>query len=138
MRLAEVLQLSGRQRGELATLVAGPGIGDGGAARERAVDQDGDVPAGVRLAVLGPLAAWRDMAPVALGPARQRAVLGLLAVHEGSGLSRAAIVDALWGEEPPPTAREMVQGYISRLRRLLWPGNGTREGAPPRRGAALS
>jgi DNA-binding SARP family transcriptional activator len=138
MRLAEVLQLSGRQRGELATLVAGPGIGDGGAARERAVDQDGDVPAGVRLAVLGPLAVWRDMAPVALGPARQRAVLGLLAVHEGSGLSRAAIVDALWGEEPPPTAREMVQGYISRLRRLLWPGNGTREGAPPRRGAALS
>jgi DNA-binding SARP family transcriptional activator/tetratricopeptide (TPR) repeat protein len=136
-RLAEVLQLGGRQRAELAALTAGPRVDDAGAGAGRASGQDGDVP-GVRLAVLGPLVASRAKVPVVLGPARQRAVLGLLAVHEGSGLSRAAVTDALWGEEPPATAGEMIQGYVSRLRRLLWPGTGTGEGAPWRGGAALS
>src|ERR1022692_1378928 len=138
-RLAEVLQLSGGQREDLAALVTGPRIPDGGVVpeSERSVGEGAGVHAGVRLAVLGPLAAWREMVPVALGPARQRAVLSLLVLREGSGLSRAAVIDALWGEKPPPSAWEMIQGYVSRLRRLLWPGDRAGDGMRFR-GAPLS
>src|SRR5580692_7634796 len=85
-----------------------------------AVAAPGDV-AKVRIGVLGPLAAWRSGVPVTLGPPLQRAVLGLLALHPGTGLSRSAIIDVLWRDDPPATAVPMVQSYISRLRRLLGP-----------------
>jgi transcriptional regulator with XRE-family HTH domain len=137
-QLAEALQLSGRQREELAASAAGPGIADGAAGQERPVDQGGDVPDGLRLDILGPFAAWREMTPLALGPARQRAVLALLVLHEGTGLSRAAVIDALWRQEPPPAAVEMVQGNVGRLRRLLWPGSATGPGIPQFRRAALA
>ncbi len=106
-RLAAALRLTEDQRGELA-----------GAGRPHGQRHPGD---GLRLSVLGPLAAWRDGTAADLGPARQRAVLGLLALHAGAALPRAALVDALWPEDPPPTAVVMVQAQISRIRRLLAP-----------------
>jgi DNA-binding SARP family transcriptional activator/DNA-binding XRE family transcriptional regulator len=78
--------------------------------------------AGVRIDVLGPLAVWREGSRLALGSVRQRAVLGLLALHHGIGLHRDRIVDALWGEQPPASAIAEVHGYISRIRRLLGAG----------------
>jgi DNA-binding SARP family transcriptional activator/DNA-binding XRE family transcriptional regulator len=80
-------------------------------------------PAGtrVRIGALGPLTALRDGCAVRLGPSRQRAVLGLLALHWPSGVSRDVIVDMLWGERPPRSAAAEVHGYVSRLRRLLDP-----------------
>jgi DNA-binding SARP family transcriptional activator/tetratricopeptide (TPR) repeat protein len=72
-----------------------------------------------RLEVLGPVAAWRDGAPVPLGSVRQRAVFALLALHAGAGMSRTAIVDALWHDQPPATAVAMVQGCIMGIRRVL-------------------
>lgn len=90
------------------------------------------------VAVLGPLAVWRDGAALPLGPVRQRAVLGLLVLHHDTGLSRTAIVDALWGERPPLTAVDMVQGgYITRLRRVLGPGGGPRAAGQRRRHVAV-
>jgi DNA-binding SARP family transcriptional activator len=74
------------------------------------------------VSVLGPLTVTRDRAAVALGSVRQRAVLGLLALHHGTCLHREAIIDALWAERPPASAVAEVQGYISRLRQLLRPG----------------
>jgi transcriptional regulator with XRE-family HTH domain len=90
----------------------------------------GDRPAGgagsrrrtVRVCVLGPLAAWRGGVRAELGPARQRAVLGLLAVRPDVALHRDAIVEALWDGDPPDSAIKMVQGYVGRLRRQLDPG----------------
>ena len=76
----------------------------------------------LRVAVLGPLAASRDGMQLRLGSARQRAVLGLLALHTDEGLSREAIVDALWGQAPPRTAVGMVQKYVSQLRYLAGAG----------------
>jgi DNA-binding SARP family transcriptional activator/DNA-binding XRE family transcriptional regulator len=112
--LAVALQLSEPQREELvgastAEVSAPPG--------QR--DQTELGSSGLRLQVLGPLAAWRGRLPVALGPVRQRAVLGLLAMHADTSFSRAAIVDALWGNDPPPTSAAMIQGQVSRIRRLL-------------------
>jgi DNA-binding SARP family transcriptional activator/Tfp pilus assembly protein PilF/DNA-binding XRE family transcriptional regulator len=132
-RLAQALRLTAGQRATLALAVPG----DDGEGRDRAPGHGGQQAAGLRLAVLGPLAAWRDAAAVPLGPVRQRALLGLLVLHAGAGVSRAAIVDALWGEQPPATAPVMIQGYISRLRRLLWPPAAGRAGADAD-GAALT
>ena len=85
--------------------------------------------AGVRIDILGPLAACRDGLGLALGPARQRAVLGLLALHAGGGAHRDEIIDVLWGERPPASAVAAVQGYVSRLRKLLGDAHGRGEGA---------
>jgi transcriptional regulator with XRE-family HTH domain len=41
---------------------------------------------GLRVEILGPLAVWHDGQPVPPGPVRQRAVLGLLMLHAGTGL----------------------------------------------------
>jgi DNA-binding SARP family transcriptional activator len=83
----------------------------------------GGAPTGeVSVEVLGPLAAWRNGSAVALGPARQRAVLGALALHAGAGLHRDAIIDLLWGQEPPASAVPKVQAYVSRLRQALGDG----------------
>ncbi len=75
----------------------------------------------VRIGVLGPLTAMRAGAAVGLGSPRQRAVLGLLALHWTTGVPRDVIVDVLWGERPPRSAVEEVQAYVSRLRQLLDP-----------------
>jgi DNA-binding SARP family transcriptional activator len=75
--------------------------------------------AGVRLGVLGPLTVWRNGIRANPGAGRQRAVLGLLAVHPGIALHRETIIDAVWGHKPPASAIAMVQSYASRLRRLL-------------------
>lgn len=85
-----------------------------------------DAATGLRLRVLGPLAAWRDGAPLGLGGPRQRAVLALLATHHGLGINREAIIDAVWADRPPATAVSLVQAYVSRLRRVLDPGRSPR------------
>ena len=53
-----------------------------------------------------------------LGGGKQKAVLGLLALHPGAMVSLDAIGDAVWGAEPPPTAPAMIQ----LLRTTLLPG----------------
>ena len=63
----------------------------------------------VRLSVLGPLGASRGGAPVQLGGPRQRAVLGLLALHPNEVLHRDTIIEVLWRDDPPPSAVKMVQ-----------------------------
>lgn len=80
---------------------------------------------GLHVVALGSLAAWRDGAPLPMGTARHRAVLALLLLHPG-GVSRAALIDALWEHDPPPGAVAMLQGYVTRLRHLLGgSGNGS-------------
>ena len=81
----------------------------------------------VRLCVLGTLGAWRDGAPVELGAARQRAVLGLLALRPNVALHREMIIEVLWDGDPPTAAVKMVQAYIGSLRRQLDPGRPPRD-----------
>jgi DNA-binding SARP family transcriptional activator/DNA-binding XRE family transcriptional regulator len=76
---------------------------------------------GLWLAVLGPVAAWRDGLPLRLGPSRQVTVLGLLAVQPGQFVRRATVIDALWGPRPPVTAAALVQAHVAMLRRILDP-----------------
>ncbi|TQM85249.1 DNA-binding SARP family transcriptional activator [Saccharothrix saharensis] len=76
--------------------------------------------------VLGPLRVRRDGVVLALGPAGRRAVLGLLALAHGKPVTRAELVDALWGERPPPSATNVLHTHVKHLRRLLEPERGRR------------
>src|SRR5581483_2454671 len=69
--------------------------------------------------LLGPLEVRADAGPLPLGGAKQRALLALLLVNANRVVARERLVDGLWGDEPPQTAVESVQVYVSRLRKLL-------------------
>lgn len=73
----------------------------------------------VRFGVLGPLTVWREGNAIPLGPAMRRHLLGLLALHAGTTVSREEIVDVLWGDRPPRTCLSLLQVYIGQLRRML-------------------
>ncbi|MFD3455854.1 BTAD domain-containing putative transcriptional regulator [Streptomyces sp. NPDC058691] len=75
----------------------------------------------LRFAVLGPVRAWRGGQPVPPGPPQQRALLGALLLRGGRPATAQELVDALWGEEPPPTALAALRSYAFRLRKALGP-----------------
>jgi len=58
----------------------------------------------------------RDAAP---RRRKQRALLALLLLRAGEMVTVDEAVDALWGARPPPTARNVVQGHVATLRKLL-------------------
>jgi DNA-binding SARP family transcriptional activator len=69
--------------------------------------------------LLGPVEAWWGGMPVRLGGPKPRALLAVLLLRAGQVVPADALVDAIWGEEPPDTARALVQSYVSALRRAL-------------------
>ena len=69
--------------------------------------------------VLGPLEVRDGDRSLPLAGAKQRALLALLLVNANRVLSRDRLIDELWGDEPPETAVQSLQVYISRLRKLL-------------------
>jgi len=73
----------------------------------------------VEFRLLGPLEALEDGRSLPLGGRQQRAVLAMLLLHANELVRSEQLIDALWGEQPPPTAATTVQVYISRLRKLL-------------------
>ncbi|WP_326952234.1 AfsR/SARP family transcriptional regulator [Amycolatopsis sp. NBC_01286] len=75
----------------------------------------------VRFEVLGPVRAWRGDVELELGPPQQRAALAVLLLQDGTSLSPAQLVEALWGGAEPRAATGMVRSYISRLRHALEP-----------------
>jgi YVTN family beta-propeller protein len=77
----------------------------------------------VEFRVLGPLEVSQDGRVLPLGGAKQRALLATLLVRANRVVSTDALLDELWGERPPESAANMVQGYVSRLRKLLSSGD---------------
>ncbi|MEA2457747.1 MAG: eukaryotic-like serine/threonine-protein kinase, partial [Thermoleophilaceae bacterium] len=69
--------------------------------------------------ILGPLEVVAPDGPVRLGGAKQRALLAMLVLSEGEVVSTDRLVDALWGEQPPDTARKALQVHVSQLRKAL-------------------
>jgi predicted ATPase/DNA-binding SARP family transcriptional activator len=76
----------------------------------------------VEFRILGSLQVSRDARPLNLGGYRQRVLVGLLLVHANEVVSAERIIDVLWAEAPPPTARKALQVNVSRLRKLLGAG----------------
>lgn len=73
------------------------------------------------LGILGPVEAILGGRPIALGGAKQRALLAVLLLHPNETVSSDRLVEELWGAAPPPTAPKMLQVLVSRLRRVLEP-----------------
>ena len=67
--------------------------------------------------VLGPLEVVASGQPLGLGTPRQRLLLGLLLLRAGEVVSYDRLVQELWDDDPPGTARHTLQGYVHRLRR---------------------
>jgi DNA-binding SARP family transcriptional activator len=75
-----------------------------------------------RFGVLGPLRVWRGESVADLGPLQQRVVLAVLLLQGGRPIARQQMIRAVWGEEPPAHAVNLVQRHVSGLRRVLGHG----------------
>ncbi|TDK92345.1 BTAD domain-containing putative transcriptional regulator [Mycolicibacterium mucogenicum] len=86
----------------------------------------------------GAVAARVDGTPAALGGPKQRCVLAVLLANHGTVVSIDRLIDAVWGDEPPPKALASVRSYVANLRRVLDPGAdvGPDQTAAARRGDA--
>lgn len=69
--------------------------------------------------LLGPLSVSRDKRPLALGPLKQQQVLALLLCRPNALTGVDLLIDTLWADQPPRTARKNLQVYIACLRKLL-------------------
>jgi DNA-binding SARP family transcriptional activator/streptogramin lyase len=69
--------------------------------------------------ILGPLEATRGKRPLALGSPKQRALLAFLLLHSNELVSRDRLIEELWGDAAPATVNAVLNGYLTKLRRLL-------------------
>jgi DNA-binding SARP family transcriptional activator len=74
----------------------------------------------MRFAVLGSLEVTDDGGQqVDVGGRQPRLVLAALIAAAGRPVSAGALIEAVWGAEPPASAAGTLQTYVSRLRRVL-------------------
>ncbi|HEX5116435.1 MAG TPA: BTAD domain-containing putative transcriptional regulator [Pseudonocardiaceae bacterium] len=74
----------------------------------------------MRVALLGPLRlATENGEEVPLGGVRLRMLLARLALEPGRFVPASALVDGLWGDQPPADAANALQSLVSRLRRTI-------------------
>ena len=70
--------------------------------------------------LLGPLEVVGDGgAELSIGTGRQRALLGLLILRANQLIGSDQLVEALWGQSPPPTAQRMLHNQVFALRKVL-------------------
>jgi hypothetical protein len=82
-----------------------PGVNDVGA-----VVRAPDI---VRVRVLGPLEVEQNDRPLHVAGMHRRRLLAFLASNVGQVVAVDAIVDALWGDDPPPTATRTIQSHVA-------------------------
>ena len=69
--------------------------------------------------ILGPLEVSGADGPIKLGGPKQRAVLAHLILQADRPVPVERLIDRLWDEEPPETAKNTLQTYVYRLRQVL-------------------
>ena len=79
--------------------------------------------------ILGPLEVALEERTVALGR-RERAFLGVLLLYAGEVVSVERLIDGVWGETPPRSAKHMVHEYVFGLRNALGVGRQSRRRSP--------
>ena len=77
--------------------------------------------------ILGPLEIDVAGTRVEIRGGKQRELLAVLLIQAGDVVSADRIIDALWGESPPPSALKTVQALVSRLRSTLGAASGALE-----------
>ncbi|MDQ6901013.1 MAG: NB-ARC domain-containing protein, partial [Candidatus Dormibacteraeota bacterium] len=72
--------------------------------------------------ILGPVEARCDSRVLPLGGPKVRTLLAVLLLHANQVVPAERLVDDLWGDGSPISARNLVQGYVSHLRATLVSG----------------
>ena len=72
--------------------------------------------------ILGPIEIIVDGRSIPLPGGHARSVLGLLLLHPNRVLSSNDLIDALWRDNPPRTAPNVLQAHVVSLRRALRAG----------------
>jgi len=73
----------------------------------------------LEIRLLGPLEIRDGSRSFAVPRLKPRALLAVLALSAGRVVSKDRLVDDLWGEDAPKTARHALENYVSDLRKLL-------------------
>jgi WD40 repeat protein/DNA-binding SARP family transcriptional activator len=73
----------------------------------------------VEFGLLGPLEVIDGSEACSLGGPKQRTVLVHLLLRANRAVTQEQLIDEVWGDDPPPTARGSLQSYVSRLRSAL-------------------
>jgi YVTN family beta-propeller protein len=76
----------------------------------------------VEYRILGTLEVVDDGHELRLGSPKERELLAVLLLHAGEVVSRDRLIDALWGQTPPPTAHKALNVHVSQLRKTLTRG----------------
>ncbi|MER6313191.1 BTAD domain-containing putative transcriptional regulator [Streptomyces sp. NPDC001581] len=69
--------------------------------------------------LLGPVEAWRGEGQLTIAGRKPRALLAALLLEHGQVVSAETLIDRVWGDSPPDSARTLVQTYVWALRRAL-------------------
>ena len=77
----------------------------------------------MRFNILGPVEVLSGGRPLTLGGAKQRATLAMLLMNPNRVVATRKLLQSLWVEEEPKTARKILQNAVWSLRNLL--GEGT-------------
>src|ERR1700728_4010419 len=77
------------------------------------------------LRVLGPVEIVAGARPPSQPP-QQRLVLGMLALRTGQPVPVAELIDAVWDDQPPRSARAILQALVTGVRPALAPVPGSR------------
>ncbi|MDX3094913.1 BTAD domain-containing putative transcriptional regulator [Streptomyces sp. ME01-24h] len=75
----------------------------------------------LRYSILGHVRVLRGETELELGPPKRLALLSLLVLRAPGPLTLSDAVDILWGDDPPPSAVNVVHRHIGALRRTLEP-----------------
>ncbi|MEO3813239.1 BTAD domain-containing putative transcriptional regulator [Sphaerisporangium sp. B11E5] len=73
----------------------------------------------MELRLLGPVEVWSGGRQVPLGGGKPRALLAALLLDAGRVVTVERLMEAIWQDDPPPTARGVLQTYVASLRRAF-------------------
>jgi predicted ATPase/DNA-binding SARP family transcriptional activator len=82
----------------------------------------------LRYEILGPVLAHREGEALPIAGFKQRTLLAVLLLHAERLVPADVLIDKLWPDRAPASARNLVQGYVSDLRHAL--GKAGPDGSP--------
>ena len=82
----------------------------------------------MRINVLGPFEVRSEDRVVAVAGMKQRVFLSSLALSSRTAVPIGVLINMLWGETPPATARAKVHAHVSEIRKAL---GGSHDGQHP-------
>ncbi len=78
--------------------------------------------------VLGPFEVVRDGCLVGPAGSKRRGVLAMLVLRANHAVPAGDLIDGLWAGDPPPSAANVVQTYVSAWRKAVEPDRASRGG----------